>query len=69
MCFRDSNTIHFNPLKSEGVGIFERDLSSELDGSVSERVTRISACFGKAGFNASVLENIRSEIRLQLWAT
>ena len=39
----------------------------ELDGSTSERVTRISECFGKAGFKAPVLENIRSEIWLKLW--
>lgn len=39
----------------------------ELDGSISERVTRISACFGKAGFKAPVLDNIRSEIWLKLW--
>jgi 2-dehydropantoate 2-reductase len=39
----------------------------ELDGSASQRVTRISECFGKAGFKAPVLENIRSEIWLKLW--
>jgi len=39
----------------------------ELDGSVSERVTRISECFEKAGFKAPVLVNIRSEIWLKLW--
>lgn len=39
----------------------------ELDGSASERVTRISECFGKAGFKAPVLDNIRSEIWLKLW--
>lgn len=39
----------------------------ELDGSISERVTRISECFGKAGFKAPVLDNIRSEIWLKLW--
>ena len=39
----------------------------ELDGSVSERVTRISECFEKAGFKAPVLDNIRSEIWLKLW--
>jgi len=32
----------------------------ELDGSVSERVTRISECFAKAGFKAPVLDNISS---------
>lgn len=39
----------------------------ELDGSTSERVTRISECFGRAGFKAPVLDNIRSEIWLKLW--
>jgi 2-dehydropantoate 2-reductase len=39
----------------------------ELDGSVSERVTRISECFSNAGFKAPVLDNIRSEIWLKLW--
>ena len=39
----------------------------EPDGSVSERVTRISACFGKAGFRAPVLPDIRAEIWLKLW--
>jgi len=39
----------------------------ELDGSVSERVQRISACFTNAGFKAPVLPNIRAEIWLKLW--
>ncbi len=39
----------------------------ELDGSTSERVNRISACFTKAGFKAPVLDNIRAEIWLKLW--
>jgi 2-dehydropantoate 2-reductase len=39
----------------------------ELDGSASDRVTRISECFSKAGFKAPVLNNIRSEIWLKLW--
>jgi 2-dehydropantoate 2-reductase len=39
----------------------------ELDGSTSERVTRISECFARAGFKAPVLDNIRSEIWLKLW--
>lgn len=38
----------------------------ELDGSASERVTRISECFGRAGFKA-VLDDIRAEIWLKLW--
>jgi 2-dehydropantoate 2-reductase len=39
----------------------------ELDGSNSERVTRVSACFSNAGFKAPVLDNIRAEIWLKLW--
>ena len=39
----------------------------ELDGSTSERVTRISQCFTQAGFKAPVLDNIRAEIWLKLW--
>jgi 2-dehydropantoate 2-reductase len=39
----------------------------ELDGSSSERVNRISACFTQAGFKAPVLDNIRAEIWLKLW--
>ncbi|MFI5446395.1 2-dehydropantoate 2-reductase [Polaromonas sp. UC242_47] len=39
----------------------------ELDGTTSERVTRISEYFGKAGFKAPVLDNIRAEIWLKLW--
>ena len=39
----------------------------ELDGSTSERVTRVSECFIKAGFKSPVLDNIRSEIWLKLW--
>ncbi|MDQ0085216.1 MULTISPECIES: 2-dehydropantoate 2-reductase [Variovorax] len=39
----------------------------ELDGSASERVNRVSACFTGAGFKAPVLDNIRSEIWLKLW--
>ena len=39
----------------------------ELDGSVSERVNRVSASFTNAGFKAPVLDNIRSEIWLKLW--
>ena len=45
----------------------ERFPVGELDGSASERVTRISECFTRAGFKAPVLENIRSEIWLKLW--
>ncbi|WP_369654683.1 2-dehydropantoate 2-reductase [Variovorax sp. V213] len=39
----------------------------ELDGSSSERVSRVSACLGAAGFKAPVLDNIRAEIWLKLW--
>ncbi|RJF96665.1 2-dehydropantoate 2-reductase [Noviherbaspirillum cavernae] len=39
----------------------------ELDGSVSDRVTRVSECFINAGFKAPVLDNIRAEIWLKLW--
>jgi 2-dehydropantoate 2-reductase len=39
----------------------------ELDGASSERVQRIAACFGNAGFKAPVLDDIRSEIWLKLW--
>ncbi|MDQ0073111.1 2-dehydropantoate 2-reductase [Variovorax boronicumulans] len=39
----------------------------ELDGSSSERVNRVSACFSGAGFKAPVLDNIRAEIWLKLW--
>ena len=39
----------------------------ELDGSSSERVNRVSACFTNAGFKAPVLDKIRAEIWLKLW--
>src|SRR5258706_8067760 len=39
----------------------------ELDGSSSERVQRVSACFERAGFKAPVLADIRAEIWLKLW--
>ncbi len=39
----------------------------ELNGSTSERVTRISEYFAKAGFKAPVLEDVRAEIWLKLW--
>ena len=39
----------------------------ELDGSLSERATRISEAFARAGFKAPVLDNIRAEIWLKLW--
>lgn len=39
----------------------------ELDGSSSERVTRVSAGLTEAGFKAPVLDDIRAEIWLKLW--
>jgi 2-dehydropantoate 2-reductase len=39
----------------------------ELDGSITERVTRASQCLIGAGFKAPVLEDIRAEIWLKLW--
>jgi 2-dehydropantoate 2-reductase len=45
----------------------ERFPIGELDGSTSERATRISQAFTNAGFKSPVLDNIRSEIWLKLW--
>jgi 2-dehydropantoate 2-reductase len=45
----------------------ERFPLGELDGSRSERVQRISACFAQAGLKAPVLDDIRAEIWLKLW--
>ncbi|MCD6077830.1 MAG: ketopantoate reductase [Ramlibacter sp.] len=39
----------------------------ELDGRITDRVTRVADCFTRAGFKAPVLEDIRSEIWLKLW--
>ena len=39
----------------------------ELDGSIGDRVNRISASFTRAGFKAPVLDGIRNEIWLKLW--
>ncbi|MET3498312.1 2-dehydropantoate 2-reductase [Variovorax boronicumulans] len=39
----------------------------ELDGSSTDRVNRVSACFTGAGFKAPVLDDIRAEIWLKLW--
>ena len=39
----------------------------ELDGTTSERVTRISETFVKAGFKAPILTDIRAEMWLKLW--
>ncbi|MGC2032286.1 MAG: 2-dehydropantoate 2-reductase [Steroidobacteraceae bacterium] len=39
----------------------------EPDGTTSERVTRVSECFVRAGLQAPVLGDIRAEIWLKLW--
>ena len=39
----------------------------ELDGSLSDRVARVSEIFSGAGFKSRILEDIRSEIWLKLW--
>lgn len=39
----------------------------ELDGSISERVLKVSQCFANAGFKAPPLDNIRAELWLKLW--
>jgi 2-dehydropantoate 2-reductase len=39
----------------------------ELDGSVSDRATRVSECFARGGFKAPVLDNVRAEMWLKLW--
>ncbi len=39
----------------------------EPDGTVSDRVARLSACFIRAGLQAPVLSDIRAEIWLKLW--
>ena len=39
----------------------------ELDGSTSERVTRMSECLTHAGFKSPVLDDVRAEIWLKLW--
>ena len=45
----------------------ERFPLGELDGTTTERVTRVSAAFALAGLKAPVLDDIRSEIWLKLW--
>jgi 2-dehydropantoate 2-reductase len=45
----------------------ERFPVGELDGSTSERVTRVSECLTHAGFKSPVLTDIRAEIWLKLW--
>jgi 2-dehydropantoate 2-reductase len=39
----------------------------EPDGTTSERVKRVSECFGSSGLQAPVLSDIRAEIWLKLW--
>ncbi|TWI61184.1 ketopantoate reductase [Pseudoduganella lurida] len=39
----------------------------ELDGSSSERIAQVAACFEHAGFKSPVLDDIRAEIWLKLW--
>ena len=39
----------------------------EPSGTNSERVSRISECFCRAGLKSPVLEDIRAEIWLKLW--
>lgn len=45
----------------------ERFPVGELDGSTSERATRLSETFARAGLKAPVLPDIRAEIWLKLW--
>jgi 2-dehydropantoate 2-reductase len=45
----------------------ERFPVGELDGSNSERVTRVSECFIRAGFKSPILPDIRAEIWLKAW--
>ena len=56
----------------EGPGVVrvvegKRFTLGEPDGSTSERVQAISGAFTRAGFKASVISDIRSEIWLKLW--
>jgi len=39
----------------------------ELDGSTTERITRIAELFTAAGLKSPILDNIRAEIWLKLW--
>jgi len=39
----------------------------ELDGTTTERITRISEAFTAAGLKSPILDNIRAEIWLKLW--
>jgi 2-dehydropantoate 2-reductase len=40
---------------------------AEIDGSKSERILRVSEAFGKAGFKAPVVSDVRAEIWTKLW--
>ena len=40
---------------------------AELDGSKSERIDRVAEAFGRAGFKAPVVTDVRSEIWTKLW--
>jgi 2-dehydropantoate 2-reductase len=40
---------------------------AEIDGSKSERILRISESFGRAGFKAPVVGDVRAEIWTKLW--
>jgi 2-dehydropantoate 2-reductase len=40
---------------------------AEIDGSKSERILRVSEAFGKAGFKAPIVSDIRAEIWTKLW--
>lgn len=39
----------------------------ELDGSTTERITKITEAFTKAGLKSPILENVRAEMWLKLW--
>ena len=39
----------------------------ELDGARSDRVTRVSEAFARAGFQAPVVDDIRAEVWIKLW--
>lgn len=45
----------------------ERFPMGELDGSTTERITRITDAFIRAGFKSPILDDIRAEIWLKLW--
>jgi 2-dehydropantoate 2-reductase len=45
----------------------KRILFGELDGSTTERIIRLNKVFTKAGFEAFISPNIRSEIWYKLW--